>query len=630
VSESKQRLSKQEKKIQELIDVSFKYQEKESWLENGKRLLESFKGRYYGQSGDSDRYTYNSIFSAVNLMLPNLILYNPKIKAKPVNPRYMRQNVMGDIEQVNNIRASATMEAAVNHEYRHIRAVEEDRFALQDALFWGFGIKKIGYSYKTEMKEEEEFIKEDTAFIKRVAPRDFGFHPMATTIDDSPVLIHRLVTTKEQLEANENFTNAHRVKPSVPKHLKDKIKEVTDSNFVTLWEVHDQEHDLIYTFGGEDKILLWKRENPYHFSGSHFSMIRFSHDPDEFIGIPLLAQVEDESDAMNLVITMMMHHIEMFPGQLIYQEGALDELDIEKIQRSGQGAIIGVKDITQIIKQPPITMGNDYFNVFGLLQSNLDRTTAIPDFRRAAQATRKTASEASFIQADVNAQREWYAGKVKAFMLDGIEKMSYLMAQFYDNKRFIMSEGQVDQQFIEYTKEDIQGEYQFDFDIDTMRAMQETQAQQLINGLNIIASHPGLQPILQSLDPLKIGTELFKKLGMNIEAFQRKDIERETFIDPNKENLIALEPQNPKVQKYKGIIPDPKQGENQDEHLLVHTEGFEIHNNPELYRHIMLHQQLKESQDVVQPQQGAGPQPVPTTQQQGGTGGPQQSGPVNM
>ena len=137
-----------------------------------------------------------------------------------------------------------------------------------------------------------------------------------------------------------------------------------------------------------------------------------------------------------------------------------------------------------------------------------------------------------------------------------------------------------------------------------------------------MASHPSLVPVLQTLDPLKLGKEIFKKMGLNIEALQVKEIEAQVFVSPEKENMIVLNPGAGAVSKFNGIIPDPKPGENHDEHLELHLEArnqldLQGQNTQEIDRHLRLHLFLKDRKEAVQapsvPPQGAN-----------GAGGPQQ------
>lgn len=632
----KQSLSKEEKRVKDIIPVLFSYQTEDEWDDTFKRLKERYKGKHFAGKADRSRFTYNATFSNVNNMVPNLVLTNPRIRAIPINPAFMMKDIWGDAKQVDNLKAGATMEAAVNYEYRHIKALIEHRKAIQDTLFAGFGVTKTGYSFQTISQDKEEYVKEDNVFLQRVPPMDFGFHPIGTTPDDCPILCHRIVQLKKNLEKVKRYSQLDIVTASLPKHLKEKLQNrkinEADLNFVTVHEVHDQENDKIYTFAGENDILICQEKREYKHKSSDFQVIRFASDNDDMLGIPYLAMVEDEQEAMNELMTLMIQHIHMFPGQLLFETGILDKDDQERIRKAGQGALVEVKDLSKVIKQPALPLGSDYFNLMSIMQGNSDRTLGIPDFIRAASQTRKSASESAFIQGDVDIKRRYLGGLVKEFILDGIDNLVALMQQFYDKERFVLIEGTIDPKVISYSKDDIQGEYQFDFDIEELRAANQSEVQQMINALNIVASHPILVPILQTMDPIKIGTTLFKKMGMHIEQFQLKDIEEAAFIAPDKENLIALDPDHPAVKRFNGIIPDPKQNENSIEHLKTHEPALQqaettgnAHAAVELRRHMKLHMALQQKSDAMKNPS----QPLGENQQQAGPQ-PNGQGPVNM
>jgi hypothetical protein len=633
-----QSLNKEEKRIKDIIPVLFKYQDdsgEDSPISTGKRLLEFYNCRHYKKARRTDAFTYNAMFSNVQTLLPNLVMSDPHIRVKPLTPQTLLRRE-GMYVAVNNIAQASVMEAAINHEYRRIKALKEVVKAIFDNLFWPFGVTKSGYSYSTASDEDENYILRDNVFLRRINPKDFGFHPLATTAADSPILCHRIMLSKKKAEENKNYEGAKDLTPHVPTHLKDKVKDIEDSEklYVTLWEVHDQENDKIYTYGGDNKILLWKRNREYKHKGSDFQVLRFAWEPDEFMGIPYMLTVEDEQKAFNEILTLMINHFHMFSGRAWAEEGMVEKDDIERIIDGGQGSFVTIKNVDKVKFQSPLPMGSEYFTMLNMLFGLQDRTLGIPDFIRSSNPQRKSASESAFIKGDVDLKRQYLGQGVKEFMIDGIDNLAMLMQEFYNEPRFALAYGGLDWKHVKYTSDDIQGEYQFDYDVDSVSSSNQSQVQELINALNVIAAHPVLAPILQTLDPLKLGKAIFRKMNLNIEAFQSREIDEVTFIDPTKENLIALNPSIPEVAEFKGIIPDPKQNEHHASHMEIHMQGIMLGQSQgidtrELDRHLAKHQQLKDQAGLNQSPSfpmpgmegagpnGPGPQPTP-------------SGPVNL
>lgn len=568
-----QKLSKDERCARSFIEVGFQ-PHNGAWMDTAKRLLNGFNGQYFTKAVAYDRFTVNSIFSLVNLLLPNLIFNSPYISAKPKQARYFKKLPDGEQIQIDNNKAAQIREATLNHCYKKIGAYYEQRKAVQDSFFFGFGIVKVGYSFETITQEDKDYIVKDTVFLKRVNPRDFGWHPLATGLDDSRYLVHRVLTTKSSLTDNKRYKVADidKIECELPDYLQEKYnrhggvyKEAKDEDFITLYEVHDQERDKIYIFGGESKILLEKKDREYKFNGPDFSMIRFSSDNENFEGIPLLAPVEDQIEALNEVFTLIIQHFRKFPGQMFYNKGSMDDNDVQRIINGEQGSLHAIPDVTQLKTTPPLSMGPDYFNIIQLMNNLMDRVLGIPDFQRLTSTTRKSATEASFIQGDASIRRQYFLTLVKEFMLDGIDKMGALQAQFQDEEEEIQATGQLQGMIINYNKEDIQGEFQLDFDVEELTAFNQAQMSGLTALLNVLASNQILHPVLRTLDPEKIGKILFRAIGRNLESLQSGDIETAVFVRPEKENEAARKGEP---------MPAPKRGEDHAYHIKIHSEDL--------------------------------------------------------
>lgn len=589
-----QKLNKKEKTAKDNIELGMKVQE-DRWTKTAKRLLEQYNGRYMAGPARKSRFTVNTMFSLVNLLLPNLIFTQPYLRTIPKNAKYFKSLPDGAKLQIDNIKAATIREATINHLYTKIDAIGEQKKALLDSFFYGFGLTKVGYSFETISTPDRDYIVKDTPFLKRVDPKDFFWHPLATGLDDSPFLIHRVLTTKTKLKEQDIYSKADLdlIIPEIPQHLKDRTKHmasIKSSDYVTLYEEHDQETGMIYTFAGENRILLDKRENEYEFNGPHFSMVKLSGDNDTFPGIPLLAMVEDEAIALNEMMTLMMEHARKYPAMIFTENGAIDEDDIERIRNGEQGSIHTVNKIDGIKIQNPLAMGGEYFSIVNMLQGMIDRILGVPDFQRASGSTRKSATEASFIQGDATVRREYYLQIVKAFMLDGVKKLGHLQAQFQDEEEEILASGELRGMEIKYDKSDIQGDYQFDFDIETLKATSAEQANNLNQALTIFAGNEILHPVIRSLDPMKLGTKIFKKMGMNIEEFQTQAIETMVFVPPKEENKIA---------RKGDPMPAPKRGEPHDLHLKEHAQDM-MQNGPneEILNHIAATMILKQKEEA--------------------------------
>lgn len=560
------RLNNEEKEAQDFISLAFKPHEGK-WKDTFTRLKQGYKGYYYSTVDKRTRFTINTFFNVVNLLLPNFIFQQPYIRVKPHNARYFTEIKKEKISQIDNIANARNSEAMLNHHVKNIGAIYEDRKALQDYFFYGIGITKDGYSYETISQEDKDYIVKDTPFHRRVNPEDFGWHPFATGCDDSPMLVHRLTVLRSSLDENK-FKNIDEIPSEVPEYLKDKAEKNFDNgsfktkNYVTIYEVHDQEHDKVYTFGGKEGILLEKRKRSYSFLGSDFNLLKFAGDNDEFLGIPFLEMIEDEAIALNEILTLIVEHYRKFAGQVFIEEGSVDEDQLEKIRTGVQGSVHIVKAIDKILRANPLAMGPEYFQIVSLMQNLIDRILGIPDFQRLTSTSRKSATEASYIQGDSTIRRSYFLGIVKDFVLSGAEKQMALLQQFQDEKLVIQSSGELQFQVFEASKEDIKGKWQFDFDVDNMAAIDSVKMNSLVNLLSVTGQNPFFAPLYRTLDPFKAGKIMFGAVGVNYESISKSGLEEKAvYWNPEEENKEA----------EKGLMPRPVKGENYEDHLAVHT-----------------------------------------------------------
>lgn len=599
----------------EEIDHAFAYQEG-PWKTTSDRLLRAFKGQYYGSSSGLDRYVINTIFAMVNLILPNLIFSKPYIKCKAATPFFYRKRFDGSHEKMDNIAAAETMEAAINHVMTDIDAWENMQAAIQDALIYSKGFCKTGYSVETESEDDFDFIKDENPFVARVCPKDIGFHPLATKTDNAAIMVHHMIRHRDDLEANKNYKGIETLKASLPDYLKEKLdkfqKGDAAADYIRIWEVHDQKKGIVRTYGGEQKKMIWKRDRSYQFKGSDFTEIWFAGDNDEFLKIPLLGMIEDQALALNQLLTMMMRHIKMFPGVVDTQEGELDENDLKRMKNQEQGSVHSWSNLNAIKRTPPMQMGSEYFSMVNLLFNIIDRILGVPDFQRLGGGSdRKTATEATYQESNSTIRREFYVNTVKKFILANVRRVAAIILKEFSEERLIRITGSMESKFVKFSKDDFSDkieDYLFDFDIDSMRFINEGQVQALINSLKALAENPFLQPIIGTLDPEMAAKEIFKRMNLNIESLRPRDHSTKLYFSIEKENELV---------KSGSHIPDPKFDEDHKAHIEGHQE---ISNIMEGARHIKFHQaMLAQKQPQVQVgappaqqgQSGQGPQPNP-------------------
>lgn len=586
------------------IKSAFDFQDKDSWKEKVLVYQDYYKGKYYSEQIQSRKYVINTIFNFVNLIVPTLFFQDPHIRVKPRRKNIIKERPDGTIEAIPAWRVANLMESIINKILQDIQFEHEVRKCVQDAIIFGYGVLKVGYALETEQPPNNETpeaesetprIKEEGVFAARINPLDFGFDPTAASMQDARYVVHRSVRPLEEVKNNDLYSNTDSLPEEVPQDLTQRKNRKRDEydGFTTIYEYHDLMENEILTVAKDGKKFLRKRKNPHEFPGSHFIVLKLAGNNDDFRGISFIEMIEDQAIAWNETFTKMIKHLDMFPGQILYEQGSMEDDEVDLLKNGEQGSIIGVQNgaLTEgrVQKLPPLPMGADYFNVQNLLQQTMDLTLGIQDFQRTGIGgeSRKTATEATFEQADSSIRRQYFLNFVKDFIVQAVSKIAGMLQQYYDQKQIIRLEGDYGFEFVEWTNEDIAGEFDFDFDIQSMQFFSQSKAQQIINALNVLASHPATQPIIQQIDPLKIAKELFKHLDLNFEEIKKQPSMAHLEFNPDLENELILQGKS---------ILDPKPGDPHEDHIAKHMIVYEQTQSPELLRHIQMHQFLMKVQ----------------------------------
>lgn len=621
------------KSICDNIDKAFKMHETSGWKRKTATLLGYVDGNW-GRSGEDNKFVINSVYNLANLIIPNLFYQTPWIRVNATKKWVVKKTEEGE-RFIEASRSATLFEYVINDVVKKLDLEDHWRKCVQDALVYGIGVLKVGYDPSASQVEADvNVIEKEEVFAQRICPFDFGWDPMANGPEDARFLVHRVIRTVEELQDDDNLKGTDDLKgmslsEETPKH--DKKEESKDSGeWVEVYEYHDQVANKIYTIvkqpqGGEstrkqDKghtyKILWERDNPHDKVPCHFAVLRFTGDNDKFLAPAMLGMVEDECLATNEVFSLMINHFRMFPGLLIHEQGAVDDDELEAFENGDQGAILqvqgGALQNQRIQRTPPMPMGGEYFTGLQTIGQLKDAVLGVQDFQRQVSTKRKTATETQLEAQDSAIRRAYFLGFMKRFVLQTVKKVASLIQQYYDEDREVRIFGDFDE-FWKWNNSDLDGEWGFDFDVESMRVYSASRAQGIINMLGTIAQHQILQPIMSELDPQAVAEELCKNLDVNFEALKKQRSISHIEYSPIEENEMAANGQR---------IPDPRPGEPHETHLSLHQQQFNIEmskgnelGGQELIRHMQMTQFMMQVEGMLPGQAMGG-----TTPQ--GVGGP--------
>jgi len=606
-----------ESKLLGWIDSAEKYQRDAKWVKTYKRMKQYLKGNY-GKSGYENKYIVNTFYNLENIIMPNLYYKDPYIRVKPCSRYLPKKNKEGEYVYLNSSDSAAIMEKSINKLYRVAFLGRELHQCIQDALEAGFGIMKVGFYQKTETQQDIGYLDESgEIYGQRVHPLDFLYDPMATSIEDARYVIHRISKPLSEVKDNENYKNTKDLRGECLNEMdfrKEKKEDSGDqSDWITLYEIHGTEEKKIYTVVKQPSKtskkrevlrILWERDNDKPYVGSDFVQLKFLSDTDCFEGVSPLAMIEDEALAINETLSLMVKHLQRFPGVFLYEDGSIGEIDLDNFAKGRQGEMLKVNQDAmrsgRIQRMSPLSMGQEYFGVLNTLQALVDRILGVPDFQRASYGgKRKSATEVVAEQNDSSVRRSYLVNFVKDFVLNIVDRIAAIYQEYGPDEIELDMGGDLGYEWIKI-KRDAITDYRFlyDLDVNELRVYSASTVQNLINFMNVMAQNPMLQPVLQELDPKEIAKKIAEGLDINLDSIKKNKQISHVEHDPHQENLLAREGKR---------VPDPSVGEPHEQHMQVHQQEYlklmqdnENKKADELFRHMEMTYYLQQVEGQLQ------------------------------
>lgn len=522
------------------IEASAKWRKAEKYDDTWHRLIDLYRGKQFteGELSLEDKLVINVAFSTVNVIGPSVAVNHPKIS---VLPRFKEL-----------AESAPAIEAATNYWWQHYNFRPEFRLTVDDFLIIGHGWAKVGYRYVTEdqptsANEQSQYAQEqhDTAnalaethtnadqlpteneiapspatkqvviedrpFMERVSPFDIFVDPEATSTSDLKWIAQRIVRPLEDVKDDSGYNSAarHAVQADASSNprWRDKVDGQSSSdNYddgvqrVTVWEYYDIRNGLMCVFAqaNQGKFLVDPVDMPYSY-GHPFRMLRNYEVPDYFYPIGDLEQIEPIQKELNLTRSAMMNHRKRYARKYFARQGALTDAGKSALESNQDNEIVYIEDerpFNEIVEPVPIVpLDAQMYNYSATIESDLDLVSGVSEYQRGSDsATRKTATEASIIQDAVNARSEDKLAIIEDFITE-IARATLALAQTYltgqQVARYIGADGAA--AWIEFDRDTIQGEFDFEVAAGSTQPQNETQRrQQALQLTNVLAPYVGI------------------------------------------------------------------------------------------------------------------------------------------
>lgn len=509
------------------ISNSERYRKKIAEKYRWQRLIEEYRGYFAGLQDSADIYvpSLNLIFAYVKSEIPSLYLRDPKIKVNAKNKK--------------SILSAKILEKALNYIWRKKRIKRENKKNVLDGLLVGHSWFKTGYTGSFGTIEDGngntyEFIEKEDFFGYRVPYENITFNPDANDPPfDNTWIAQEVWVPLEDLQNNKSFQNTKYLEASAGPSNADQIDSVvtqddrnradSDVKRVKLYEVWDKKSQTVFTITpGCFKYIRAPRKWPYDMAGFPFSFLRLNEDPLCPYGIPDCFMFEPQVIELMKIRAAAIDHIKRYNRQLLLAAGHMDPDTKEQFMQGVTGAVLEVrtdgKPLSDMVAPIPYPqLQTDMYAVEERIKEDMINVSGQSATERGAtqKTTTRTVRELVQIQKGGDNRRSDKIDTIEDFVEDISGNLVALLQQLATEPFFVALTGESPEELMEqlkgrpsagkpdaitgaqgftFTKEDIQGEFEFECVAGSTKPLDQEQKIQTLVSAYELATQSGMMP----------------------------------------------------------------------------------------------------------------------------------------
>jgi hypothetical protein len=434
----------------------------------------------------------NYHFSTIRNILSSVYFRNPDILVSPrFSGGYDMYGEQGKMMVLMKYKFAKARQKLLQYQVEKMKFQDEARRVIFDALVAGYGVVKLGYKPRmdslalggekslgeldvdallamledeeaAEKKEEDasyepnQRVSEQNPFSIRISPAHFYVDPAATHLEEARWVVHCVLRPLEDVKEDSRYKRSVVDGMKGTRRITDEkaINEVRNSgrNYssdkehdaaVMLYEIWDlqnkrylviDEHTMMH--GGSDKEYLIEDDWPYDcINGFPFEILTFNLDPDHPFGLSDVKTWHNPALSMNLVTSMRFNHVKRFNRKYETAKGNLDPEEMTKLTSPADGTVVQSQSTNKgpsIFPIPDAPMSGDIYAYLSDTRREMDQLSGVTAQRQGQSVGEKTATEASFMEAQSSRRDDDRLGLVTAFVENIVTKLDQLNVAYLD------------------------------------------------------------------------------------------------------------------------------------------------------------------------------------------------------
>lgn len=490
---------------------------RKDFVEDADRFLRMYQGDYSDRPGKKraraqERMSVNIVYSHVEIVTPTVFSGFPFIRVRP-KPKAGESTAAGEVRAKN-------MELVINYWFKELAVDEELREVFLDTFF-GPAMTELGW--ETEIEEYEEILEDedgaeergptvtvikDQPFLMRRDFRSVTFDPDARRRRDIRWLAIEEVIPYNDFIASSQYTE--KAKKAVKAQLYP-MREEDKSWMGRDQEPGDKEWVQIYTIWDKDtrkKFVVTKdypgylnteetegEEWPYEIEYKSDPFPLCVHDAKRDRMSPYswseFKAYEPQIVELNRIRQAIQIHAAKSLPKYIYTDQVGSKDDVAKLMAARSDQAVKLSNLDAIRPLELAKQIMDLYKAEEIAREDLRNVSGLSEYENAAVAN--TATEAQIMEGRSQVRKTMRSKLWEQFVVENAAKLAMLCQQNMDASVAVEIAGPNGIEWLEVTKEEIQGEFYFDVEPGIMEYKNETlRKQQLLKFMELTNGNPNV------------------------------------------------------------------------------------------------------------------------------------------
>lgn len=583
-----------------------------------------YSGEAKVNTDTNERYSQMAqvIISVEETIQPHLFFQSPRLSATAKKPEWEKRE-----------RLAA---AVVNHEYSDIKpsghTIElENELVVLDARLLPFGCTKTSWEAKGDILQEPvesgmidkmkglftgqpepmletPVIESEKHVTERVNPLKVFLDYSADHITKRKFTIEMMDVTREALR-KPRYDQAliDSIEPSIALVPEEKFKSrdekeryLKDPDFkgYRIYEIEDLETRKIHTLmEGLEDFIEFDAPHPLP-EGSQYSFLWFIEVPNEVYPLPPIKFYRQRASEFSYIYSQVSEQIDKFLPKILVNVSKMEKGAQEKFRIGGLGTLTEVTETAGAVEVVSPQVQPDLFKYMAMVKELMNLEAGVNDYETQVPEQRK-ATEAKIIDQGTRARRFKPKKRVKGFLVNQAHTIFLTLQTNSTVEQYIKVLGEQDAlEWWEdpatgkqsWTREDLIGDYNFDFDVESITP-QDEQARQLQNDKSMVnVLNPQLKQNLLEEGIELLTAPIFEKYAKDNLGIKDKNriMRKLDGLEPGDEHTLWMQGQYPEIGERE--LKDPK-------FLVKHVQAHDMFINspgfqglpPEFQQQAMMH-----------------------------------------